>query len=141
MSDSTSCRKQSILLIDDDELIAGSLRGYLVMSGCVVDVALDESEAGRMMTAGRYDVIVVDPYFTGGIHHPDGDVIDLIGRLQPDAALVILTAYCSPRLAQDAAGRNVAALLSKPQSVMTLSGLVMNLSRSQESLAAPGSAS
>jgi hypothetical protein len=34
MSASTTCIGQKVLLIDDDELIAGSLRQYLAMQGC-----------------------------------------------------------------------------------------------------------
>src|SRR5204862_7661569 len=89
MSASIPNAQQRILLIDDDELIAGSLRCYLAKNGCEVDVALDAPEAERLMKSGRYDVIVVDPYLTGGIYYDSGVLIDTIARLQQGAAVIV----------------------------------------------------
>jgi DNA-binding NarL/FixJ family response regulator len=130
--------QQRILLIDDDELIAGSLRSYLVMNGREVDVATDGPEAERLMKSARYDVIIFDPYLTGGVHHPPENVIECVARLQPDAALIVLTAYSSPEWAQVAAESRIAALLTKPQSVVTLNDLVLNLSRAPQPAAIKG---
>ena len=79
------------------------------------------------MTSGRYDVIIVDPYLTGGVHRGNGELIDRVARLQQDAAMIVLTAYSSPELAQSAADCKVAAVLSKPQSVVALNDLVTNI--------------
>ncbi|MGH7485905.1 MAG: hypothetical protein ACREMY_09945, partial [bacterium] len=64
MSASTPCQGQKILLIDDDELIAGSLRQYLCTQGWSVDVALEASTAESLMGERRYDVVLVDPFLT-----------------------------------------------------------------------------
>jgi DNA-binding NtrC family response regulator len=116
--------QNSVLLIDDDDMIAGSLRQYLVMRGSEVDSAPDFFAAEQLMVRTKYRVIVVDPYLTGGVQRDSSAVIDDICRLQPDASIIVLTGYDSAALAQVAADCHVAALLTKPQSIVTLSGLI-----------------
>jgi DNA-binding NtrC family response regulator len=115
--------RRLVLLIDDDDLIVGSLRHYLVTQGCDVDVAVEPPAAEAMMRAKKYDVVVVDPYFTGAIHNGHG-LLDSIGALQPAASTIVLTAYASPELARAVAASRATALLTKPQSVVYLSELV-----------------
>jgi DNA-binding response OmpR family regulator len=45
MAVSPSDRRQKVLLIDDDELIADSSLQYLTTNGCEVGVALDAASA------------------------------------------------------------------------------------------------
>lgn len=129
MTATASSAPKRILLIDDDELIASSLRQYLVMQSCDVDVAHDGNEAGKLLAGERYDVVIVDPYLTGGVHHDSGQLLDDVLRLQHDAAMIVLTAYSSPELALNAAACNATSVLTKPQSVVTLNDLVMNVLR------------
>jgi DNA-binding NtrC family response regulator len=125
--------QERVLLIDDDELVAGSLREYLVRgSRCQVDVAAELTSAETLMAAHRYDVVLVDPYLTGRVNSDDGALLARIRELQPLAALIVLTAYASPSLAALAAHRS-AALLAKPQSIPELSRFVVNASRERTS--------
>lgn len=112
---------KTILLIDDDDLIAGSLRQVLQMDGCDVDVAVDSCAAAMLMTKRTYDVILVDPFLTGGVRREDGDVIARIRSLQPEASLIVLTGYESPELVRAASDGHVSAMLTKPQPVVFLS--------------------
>ena len=113
-----------VLLIDDDDMIAGSLRQYLVHRGFPVDVAPDGSAARALMLSGSYSVVVVDPYLTGGVHRDRSTLVDTVCSLQPHASVIVLTAYDSPAVMQIAADCKVVALLTKPQSVVTLSTLI-----------------
>lgn len=121
MSDSTPPKATSILLIDDDDLIAGSLRQVLQMDGCDVDVAVDRCAAVSLMAKKNYDVVLVDPYLTGGVHSGEGELIAQIRTLQPAANLVVLTGYRSPELDRCASDGRVSAVLCKPQPVVFLS--------------------
>jgi DNA-binding NtrC family response regulator len=126
MSQSTSvCRH--VLLIDDDELIVGSLRHYLVTLGCDVDVAADATTADALMREKNYDVVLLDPYLTGALHD-ERALLDSVGALQPRASTIVLTAYVSPALNVAVGKLQSAAVLSKPQSIVTLSELVAGVS-------------
>lgn len=125
MSASTpSFGRQKILLIDDDELIADSLRRYLSVQGCDVDVALEEGAAKTLMGQQHYGVVVVDPFLTGGVHLEDSALLDSISLLQPDASVIVVTGYGSKDLTQMASAAKI-SLLSKPQSVVALSDLIL----------------
>jgi len=126
MSALTPKEPKAILLIDDDELIAVSLRQVLQLDGCDVDVALDSGTAAVLMTKRRYDVILVDPYLTGGVHREEGDLIAHIRALQPATNLIVLTGYGSPELDRSASHGGVSAILTKPQSVVFLSQFLVS---------------
>ncbi len=120
--------RQRVLLIDDDESVAGSLYQYLLGQGCDVEVAVDWASAEVLMAARQYEVIVVDPYLTGGVQHEDGALLSMIRGRQPVAALIVLTGYGSATLTISAARERAMAVLTKPQSVVSLSELVAGAS-------------
>jgi len=124
----TTTSRSRVLLIDDDELIAGSLRQYLAHQGCEVDVAVEHSAATSLMNVRRYEVVVVDPYLTGGIHMRNREMLNAITQLQPRASVIVVTGYGSPELARMAAEARL-ALLAKPQSVVALSELIFRALR------------
>ena len=119
---------KAILLIDDDELIAGSLRQVLASSGCDVDVALEPCSARALMASRAYDVVLIDPYLTGGVHQQSGELLEAIGTLQPGASVVVLTGYGSPDIVRAEADGRVSKVLSKPQSIPFLSEYLFSAS-------------
>jgi len=129
MTTSTSRTQTRVLLIDDDELIAGSLRGYLLTQGFAVDVALEPVSAAKLMASSSYGVVVVDPYLTGEVVHATDALIETVRRLQPLASLIVLTGYSSPALQLAANVNGAAAVLSKPQSVTCLGDLIHSIPR------------
>ena len=129
MTTSTSHAQTRVLLIDDDELIAGSLRRYLLTQGFAVDVALEPASAAKLMASSTYAVVLVDPYLTGEVVHATDALIETVRRLQPLAALIVLTGYSSPALHVAATLNGAAAVLSKPQSVTCLGDLIHSIPR------------
>lgn len=118
---------KSVLLIDDDDLIAGSLRQVLLSENCDVDVAVDSVTARKMMASQSYDIVMVDPYLTGGVHRDGCDLINGVLAAQPAASVIVLTGYSSPELARSAADGEFAALLTKPQSIPFLSQFLVGM--------------
>lgn len=118
-----------VLLIDDDELISISLRHYLSARGCEVHVATDRSTAEELLTANVYSVVLVDPYLTGEVHHNIGALIATIREMQPEARVLVSTAYIQPDITTIARHYEVAAVVIKPQSVVFLSQLVISVSK------------
>ena len=127
MTTNTSSAQTRVLLIDDDELIAGSLRRYLLTQDFAVDVALEPASAARLMASSSYSVVVVDPYLTGEVVHATDALIETVRRLQPLASLIVLTGYSSPAVRLAATANGAAAVLSKPQSVTCLGDLIHNI--------------
>ena len=117
-------RTKSILLIDDDDFVAGSLHHYLSAEGYAADVALDTGYGEALMRVNDYDVVVVDPYLTARIRHNEHGVIDTIRTLQPQAAVIVLTAYASEPLLRLAGEGRVTAVVAKPQPLLRLAHLV-----------------
>jgi DNA-binding NtrC family response regulator len=128
----TCSTTRRVLLIDDDDMIAGSLRRYLVLCGCDVDVALEPTAARALMLHSSYSVVLLDPYLTGGVHRDSSALIDAVCHLQPRASVIVLTGYDSPALARIAADCNVAAVLTKPQSVVVLSQLIASTASTKD---------
>lgn len=116
-------RRGAILLIDDDDFIAGSLRDYLTSSGWSVDVAVDAAAAQERMASTEYAVVLVDPYLTGALHVAHQPLLDRICEQQPEATIIVLTGYASPAFTRDAA--RVAAVLTKPQPIVALSNEIL----------------
>ena len=123
-----------ILLIDDDELIAGSLRDYLRTQGLCVDVAVEPAAAEGFMRGREYATVVVDPYLTGAVHDDDAALVDTIRLLQPHAAILILTGYGSAAMIHAAAADEGTTLLFKPQPIGYLSQLIADASAPRMSL-------
>jgi len=124
MSGSAPKAPKTILLIDDDELIAVSLRDSLVRRGLTVDVALDPAAAEARLRARTYETVVVDPYLTGGVHEPSALLIETIRVLQPASVIFVLTGYGRPALSGAAEAHSGTTFLSKPQSIPYLSQLI-----------------
>jgi DNA-binding NtrC family response regulator len=124
MSDSACLAPRPILLIDDDELIAGSLRDYLLARGWDVHVALEPAAAVARMAERQYGIILVDPYLTGSIHSDNDVLIETIRTLQPRSSIIVLTGYGSSTILQAAAADESTTLLFKPQSILHLSDLI-----------------
>jgi DNA-binding NtrC family response regulator len=119
--------RHTILLIDDDDLVAGSLRDYLLSKGWVVDVALEPDAAAAHLRDRQYGVIVIDPYMTGGVHIADASLIGDIRASQPQSSIIVLTAYGSADLARSAAADASTLMLNKPQSVTDLSEMIQRI--------------
>ena len=115
-----------VLLIDDDDLIAGSLQQFLLAHGCDVDVAADRVAAEKRMDGCAYLVVVADPYLTGEGHRDAPSLVTAIRDRQPSAKIFLVTAYGSPELTRIAREHEVHAVVDKPQSVLALSKLVFD---------------
>jgi DNA-binding NtrC family response regulator len=124
MTNDVRTPRQCILLIDDDESIAGSLFQYLVTQGCEVDAAVDTPAAAQLMDSRQYDVVLVDPYLTGAMQSGNHELFESIRLRQPRTSMIVLTAYDSPALHDAAVASEASAILSKPQSVTLLSQLI-----------------
>lgn len=123
--------RETILLIDNDQFVAGCLQQYLAKEGWEVAVAADRAAAEEHMSGTQFGVIVVDPYLTGPLNEERTSLLALIRDRQPSAAMVVLTGYGSPEI-ERAAAQCGAALLTKPQPVITVSEAIVAASQPEK---------
>jgi DNA-binding response OmpR family regulator len=120
-----------VLLIDDDEQIAGSLRKYLIRHGCDTESARERKSAAEILDKKRFDLILLDPYLTGETGD-SGSLLALVRERQSLATIVLLTAYLSSELGNKALEAGVRAIITKPKPVRELGEFALGFLASAE---------
>jgi len=115
-----------LLIIEDEEVLAGSVESYLNMEGYVCETALNYEQALEKITLYSYDCIIVD------ITLPDGSGLDLIRELmknRTDTGIIIISAKSS--LDDKVSGLGIGAddYLTKPFHLSELNARIKSLIR------------
>jgi two-component system response regulator AtoC len=122
--------RTSILVVDDEEIVRESLSGWLEKDGYTVDSASDGAAALQKLGAGPRSIMVCDLKMPG----MDGlQVLEAAKKLQPDLAVVIMTAYATVDTAVTAMKMGAYDYLMKPFDPEELS-LMMQKIVGQQSL-------
>jgi DNA-binding NtrC family response regulator len=100
-----------ILIVDDEKAILVALRGLFGKEGYEVDTASSGEEAVRKIEAGRFHVVVTDLSMDGisGMQ-----VLERGRAMDPDLAVVMITAHGSEKAAVQAMKLGATDYLPKP---------------------------
>ncbi|KPJ60980.1 MAG: hypothetical protein AMS15_06155 [Planctomycetes bacterium DG_23] len=107
-------RKESILIVDDDESACKSLSLVFGKKGYQVESAATGREAIEKARAKFFNAALLD------IRLPDMEGIELLAPLRevhPDMALIVLTGYASLRTAVRALNDGASAYITKPLNI------------------------
>jgi CheY-like chemotaxis protein len=116
-----------MLLLDDEPTLLRALQSYFRGHGYEVDTASQLAEAQALLARGAYDVVVADLRLDGN-HGTEGlAAVSMVRERHPQTAVVMLSAYGSDEVRQEAARRGVDAFLSKPQRLADLARLIAGL--------------
>jgi DNA-binding NtrC family response regulator len=119
-----------ILVVDDEEIVRESLGGWLEKDGYTVGVLPDGPSALAKLKAERWSILIVDLKMPG----MDGlQVLEESKKLQPELAVVIMTAYATVDTAVAAMKAGAYDYLVKPFDPEELS-IMMAKIVSQQSL-------
>ncbi len=125
-----SNERTRILVVDDEEIVRESLGGWLEKDGYTVETAPDGPSALEKLKAARWSIMIVDLKMPG----MDGlQVLEEAKKLQPDVAVVIMTAYATVDTAVAAMKTGAYDYLVKPFDPEELS-LMMQKIVSQQNL-------
>ena len=109
-----------MLLVDDETPILGALVEYFTTLGWTVCAAQEFEEAAALLETGNFDLLLADVRL-GGIHSHEG--LELLAAVRARGLpmrVVLMTAYGSPVVQEEAARLGVDVLLSKPVPLSTL---------------------
>ena len=116
-----------ILVVDDEESILFALKEYFTKCGYEVDCAGEVEEARSLMTDSRYSVAIVDLHLTGLDGVEGLELIEYLRQLSPETGTILLTAYGSAEIEQEARNRGVDRFLHKPKSLGEMAEVVADL--------------
>ncbi|MBI2221744.1 MAG: sigma-54-dependent Fis family transcriptional regulator [Acidobacteria bacterium] len=117
-----------ILIVDDEEIVRESLSGWLEKDGYTVDTAPDGPTALERLRGGAWSILLVDLKMPG----MDGlQVLEAARKLQPEAAVVMITAFATVETAVKAIKLGATDYLVKPFDPEELSVMIQRIVNQQ----------
>ena len=111
-----------VLVVDDEALIRWSLAETLAEEGHQVAEAGDGASALALLGSSQpFDVVLLD------YHLPDSHDLTLLGRIRrlaPQAVVIMMTAFGTPEMVDEALRQGVYRVVSKPFDVHDMAPLV-----------------
>ena len=116
-----------ILVVDDEESILFAIEQYILAQDCTVDCAREIEEAQALLDNIRYDLVIADLRLSG-IHGAEGlDLVSMVRACCPKTCIIVLTAYSSADVAQEALRRGADAFLHKSTALSEVARVAMQV--------------
>lgn len=116
-----------LLIVDDEESICFSMSEYFTLQGYKVDTASEIEEAEKLIGAVNYKVVIQDLRLTMTSNQEGLDMIKMIREHNPQTRIVVLTAYGSAEIEDEARRRGADAFLRKPKPLSQVAQVVQGL--------------
>jgi ActR/RegA family two-component response regulator len=103
--------KRKVLVVDDEPVVANTIRRALGRRGHAVDEAFSTQDALSRVRSSHYDLVLLD------MRMPDGNGLETLEQLKSinaDLPVVIVTGYASIGTAVEAMRRGASDFVSKP---------------------------
>jgi ActR/RegA family two-component response regulator len=104
------------LIVDDDDVIALGLQGYLNLRGGEAHAAHDYQTARALAGCAHYEVALVDVVLTGRGQESGAEFLRWLREASPETIVVVLTAFRTPWLEDFARSLGITHFLDKPKS-------------------------
>lgn len=116
-----------LLIVDDEESICFSMSEYFSLHGYKVDTASELEEAEKLLGATNYKVVIQDLRLTMTNSDDGLGMIKLIRAQNPQTRIVVLTAYGSAEVEDEARRCGADAFLRKPKPLSQVAQVVQGL--------------
>ena len=126
-----------LLVVDDEESICFSMSEYFSLQGYKVDTACEIEEAEKLIDATNYKVVIQDLRLTTTNSQDGFDMIKLIKAHNPQTRIVVLTAYGSAEIEDEARRCGADAVLRKPKPLSQVAQVVQGLIEAPHRAARP----
>lgn len=102
---------QKILIIDDDEMVLVLMQTILSHAGFSVTLTADGPRGIELYSQADVDLVILDL----GLPTLNGlDVLERIRKIDPQAKVIVVSGYVSPRFVNDALKLGALRVLEKP---------------------------
>jgi CheY-like chemotaxis protein len=108
-------RTRRILLVDDEEAILIPMARYFKTLRCSVEMAQEAEEAIALVRHRGYDLVILDLRLTRFGNAEGLDVLREIRERGHSTSVIVLSAYISPDVEEEARRLGADAVLRKPQ--------------------------
>jgi len=125
--DSSAQGAPHLLVVDDEESICFSLKEYFSHNGFIVDTAREVEEAERLIAKSDYKVVIQDLSMGPTKDHQGLRIVRLLHEQSPETRIVILTAYGSSEVEDEARLLGADAFLRKPQPLSQVAQVIRGL--------------
>ena len=116
-----------LLVVDDEEAICVSMSEYFSMHGYKVDTASELEEAEKLLEASDYKVVIQDLRLSLTSSSDGLEMIRSIREHNPQTRIIVLTAYGSAEVEDEARRCGADAFLRKPKPLSQVAQIVQGL--------------
>ncbi len=103
------------------------MREYFAMKGYAVDCARETAEAEALLSAGDYDLAILDLRLSGTPGAEGLELIESVRARSPRTRIILLTAYGSREIEAEALRRGADAFLHKPKPLAEVAQIASGL--------------
>jgi len=119
-----------LLIIDDEETILFAFQKYFHhRHGYSVQCARELEEAEALVVCGSFDLVIVDLSLSGKGSYEGLEFLRFVRQHSPEARVILLTAFATPAIENEAKRRGAHALLKKPRPLAEIARIADELFR------------
>ncbi|MCA1577798.1 MAG: response regulator [Acidobacteria bacterium] len=116
-----------LLVVDDEEAICFSMSEYFSLHGYKVDTARELDEAEELLKRSEYKVVIQDLQLSLTTKSDGLEMIRSIRAHNPQTRIIVLTAYGSAEVEDEARRCGADAFLRKPKPLSQVAQIVQGL--------------
>ena len=116
-----------LLVVDDEEAICFSMSEYFSLHGYKVDTAREMEEAEKLLGSSEYKVVIQDLRLSLTTNSDGLEMIRTIREHNPLTRIIVLTAYGSAEVEDEARRCGADAFLRKPKPLSQVAQVVQGL--------------